>query len=88
MDCRSNCGACCIAPSITEPIPGMPDGKAAGERCIHLTDDNLCALFSDPRRPNACAQFQAEPAFCGDNRAQALEILAELEDITDYPQAQ
>jgi hypothetical protein len=25
--CRPGCGACCIAPSITSPIPGMPDGK-------------------------------------------------------------
>ncbi|MLT17277.1 YkgJ family cysteine cluster protein, partial [Salmonella enterica subsp. enterica] len=22
MDCRSGCGACCIAPSISSPIPG------------------------------------------------------------------
>ncbi|HFY5777145.1 TPA: YkgJ family cysteine cluster protein, partial [Salmonella enterica subsp. enterica serovar Typhimurium] len=27
MDCRSGCGACCIAPSISSPIPGMPYGK-------------------------------------------------------------
>lgn len=27
MDCRPGCGACCIAPSITSPIPGMPHGK-------------------------------------------------------------
>ena len=32
MDCRRNCGACCIAPSITSPIPGMPQGKPAGVR--------------------------------------------------------
>ncbi|MDW3636530.1 YkgJ family cysteine cluster protein, partial [Vibrio sp. Vb0667] len=24
MDCRLGCGACCIAPSISSPIPGMP----------------------------------------------------------------
>ena len=28
--CRPGCGACCIAPSITSPIPGMPDGKPVG----------------------------------------------------------
>ncbi|MGO3397219.1 MAG: YkgJ family cysteine cluster protein, partial [Serratia proteamaculans] len=22
MDCRADCGACCIAPSISSPIPG------------------------------------------------------------------
>ncbi|WP_429347626.1 hypothetical protein [Paraburkholderia sp. Clong3] len=25
--CRPDCGACCIAPSISSPIPGMPNGK-------------------------------------------------------------
>ena len=30
MPCRDGCGACCIAPSITSPIPGMPHGKPAG----------------------------------------------------------
>ncbi|HNV09555.1 MAG TPA: YkgJ family cysteine cluster protein, partial [Dokdonella sp.] len=29
MSCRSGCGACCIAPSISSPIPGMPNGKPA-----------------------------------------------------------
>lgn len=88
MDCRLNCGACCIAPSITSPIPGMPNGKAAGQRCIHLTEDYRCAIFTDPRRPVACAQFQAEEEFCGENRIQALQILAELEIATQTPQAQ
>ena len=32
MECRSSCGACCIAPSINSPIPGMPHGKPAGVR--------------------------------------------------------
>lgn len=27
LPCRPDCGACCTAPSITSPIPGMPDGK-------------------------------------------------------------
>ncbi len=88
MDCRLNCGACCIAPSITSPIPGMPNGKAAGQRCIHLTEDYRCAIFTDPRRPKACAQFQAEEEFCATNRIEALQILAELEVITAMPQAQ
>ncbi|HVK38365.1 MAG TPA: YkgJ family cysteine cluster protein, partial [Candidatus Kapabacteria bacterium] len=37
MTCRDGCGACCIAPSITSPIPGMPDGKPAGVRCVQLS---------------------------------------------------
>jgi Fe-S-cluster containining protein len=48
MDCRMSCGACCIAISISSPIPGMPQGKRAGERCLHLRADNLCGLFGKP----------------------------------------
>ncbi|MCF5019628.1 YkgJ family cysteine cluster protein, partial [Pseudomonas lactis] len=29
MKCREGCGACCIAPSISSPLPGMPQGKPA-----------------------------------------------------------
>ncbi len=43
MDCRSHCGACCTAPLITSPIPGMPDGKPAGLRCVQLVDE-FCAV--------------------------------------------
>ena len=39
MDCRSNCAACCIYPSITSVIPEMPNVKPAGVRCIQLADD-------------------------------------------------
>lgn len=82
MSCRAGCGACCIAPSISSPIPGMPNGKKAGERCIHLTQDYLCGIFNDPRRPKVCADFQADPDCCGENRAQALELLTLLEIST------
>jgi len=82
MDCRLDCGACCIAPSISSPIPGMPDGKPAGVPCIHLTEDLLCDLFNDPRRPVVCKGFQAEPEICGNNRKEALSILSTLENET------
>jgi len=85
MQCREGCGACCIAPSISRPYHGMPHGKAAGERCIHLDASLRCELFGDPRRPRFCTTFAAEPAVCGDNRLQALEILAELEVLTLPP---
>ncbi|MFC0402948.1 YkgJ family cysteine cluster protein [Paraburkholderia rhizosphaerae] len=49
--CRPGCGACCIAPSISSPIPGMPDGKPAGVRCVQLGDDLRCAIFGKPERP-------------------------------------
>ena len=80
--CRPGCGACCIAPSISSPIPGMPEGKPAGVRCVQLDDDNLCRLFGDPRRPAVCARFAFDPALCGEHRAQALERIASLEVAT------
>lgn len=49
MECRSNCAACCIAPSISSPIPGMPEGKPAGIPCIQLTPDLKCKLFGDKK---------------------------------------
>jgi hypothetical protein len=82
MECRSGCGACCIAPAIAQPFHGMPGGKPAGVRCVHLLEDLRCALFGRPERPACCERFQAEPAFCGDNRDDALLILTELEAET------
>lgn len=82
MQCRPSCGACCTAPSITSPIPGMPNGKAAGETCVQLLDDYRCAIFGDPLRPKVCSDFQAEEYTCGNNRAEALHILSNLEDDT------
>ena len=82
MQCRPNCGACCTAPSISSPIPGMPNGKAAGEPCIHLLDDYRCAIFEAPDRPNVCADFKAEEYICGNSRAEAITILSHLEDAT------
>lgn len=82
LDCRAGCGACCIAPSISSPIPGMPAGKPAGVRCAQLTSDNRCAIFGDPRRPAVCASLRPEPEMCGSNRTQALAWLAALETAT------
>ena len=82
MECRRNCGACCIAPAISQPYWGMPEGKPAGVRCVHLTSDFLCGIFDDSRRSWACGGFQAEPWVCGENREEALQILAGLEAQT------
>jgi len=82
MQCRAGCGACCIAPSISSPIPGMPSGKPAGVRCIHLDAAGRCDLYGRPERPAVCEALQAEPATCGDSREQALARLTELELIT------
>ena len=82
MECRAGCGACCIAPSISSSIPGMPQGKRAGERCLHLTDEQRCAIFEHPERPVVCAQFQADVLVCGNSAEQALILLIELEQLT------
>lgn len=82
MACRAGCGACCIAPSISSPIPGMPGGKPAGVRCVQLDEANRCRLFGQPERPPVCEQFSATAAICGDDNAQALYNLQWLERQT------
>ena len=82
MTCRPGCAACCIAPSITSPIPGMPQGKPAGVPCVQLTADLRCAIFGRPGRPACCAGLQASAEMCGDSREQALRWLGELEKAT------
>lgn len=72
-----------MALSISSIIPGMPGGKPAGIRCIHLDDDLRCRLFNDPSRPEVCNLFKPEPEFCGSNRSEALKILAGLSDIPE-----
>lgn len=82
MQCRPRCGACCIAPSISSPIPGMPDGKPAGVRCVQLTEDEACRLFGRPERPAVCRALRPSPSMCGASRAEALAGLTALEDAT------
>ena len=82
MECRVGCGACCIAPSITSFIPGMPFGKAAGERCVQLSADNRCLLFGDPRRPRVCLDLRPSGEMCGETNAAAMVYLTVLEART------
>jgi hypothetical protein len=84
--CRPDCGACCIAPSISSPIPGMPNGKPAGVRCVQLGDDLRCAIFGQPERPACCSGLQPQTDMCGTSRAEALAWLNQLEWQTQ-PQA-
>lgn len=82
MKCREGCGACCIAPSISSPIPGMPLGKPAGQRCVQLSLDNLCGLFGLPERPAVYSAFQADFEVCGDSDQEAVRILGWWEQMT------
>ncbi|HNR87817.1 MAG TPA: YkgJ family cysteine cluster protein [Spirochaetota bacterium] len=79
MNCN-RCGACCIAPSISSAIPGMPGGKPAGVRCIHLTADRTCGIYD--LRPPVCREFTPTMELCGASRDEALANLARLEVLT------
>ncbi len=82
-ECRAGCGACCVAPSITTPIPGMPHGKPAGVRCAQLTADNRCRLFGLPERPSFCVSLKPTEEMCGRDAREAFVRLTRLERSTD-----
>jgi len=82
MTCRPGCGACCIAPSLSSPLPGMPEGKPAGVRCAQLSTGNQCMIYGMPERPAVCASFPVTADHCGSDRDDALARLAELERMT------
>lgn len=82
VDCRAGCGACCIAPSISSPIPTLPGGKPAGVPCPQLDAERRCRLFADPARPAVCTGLQPEVAMCGGSAGEALAYLAWLERVT------
>jgi Fe-S-cluster containining protein len=83
VDCRIGCGACCIALSISTPIPSMPDGKPAGVRCVQLTADNRCTLFGQPNRPAVCVNLRPSIEMCGQSDVEALAWLTWLEQTTN-----
>lgn len=82
MECREKCGACCISPSISSAIPGMPKGKPAGVRCIQLTDQNNCKLFGKLDRPKVCGSLKPSVEMCGSSQSDALKYLDMLEKQT------
>jgi len=82
MECRPGCGACCTAPSISSAIPGMPQGKPAGMRCVQLADDNRCSIFGRPERPAVCSGLKPSEEMCGGSQAHAMRFLAQLEVLT------
>ena len=85
MDCRAGCGACCIAPSISAAIPGMPRGKPAGIPCVQLDDAHRCRLFGRPERPAFCVSLRPMAEMCGARREDALAYLSALEAATAPP---
>ena len=82
MDCRPHCAACCIAPSISSPIPGMPEGKPAGVPCVQLDEQLRCRLFGQPERPAVCSSLRPTAEMCGRSAAAAMAGLLRLERMT------
>ncbi|WP_146210871.1 YkgJ family cysteine cluster protein [Gilliamella apicola] len=82
FQCRKNCGACCIAPSISSAMPGMPNGKPAGVPCYNLDENFQCKLFGQATRPKVCSHLKPCFEMCGTNRNQAFNYLTQLEQLT------
>jgi hypothetical protein len=82
FDCRPHCAACCIAPSITSSLPGMPQGKPAGIPCAQLDEELRCKVFGQPQRPAFCAGLQPSQEMCGASRDEAMLWLSRLEQAT------
>lgn len=82
LSCRSGCGACCIALSISSPLPALPRGKAAGERCPHLDPDNTCSLYGLEERPEVCRNLRPSAEMCGGSFEEAVAYLNRLEELT------
>ena len=80
--CRPSCAACCIAPSITSPLPGMSNGKPAGVPCVQLDEALRCKVFGTSERPAFCGGLQPSAEMCGESREAALVWLAQLERVT------
>ena len=79
MECRAGCGACCIEASIAGPIPGMPEGKPGGVRCVNLDDENRCKIWNSPDYPPVCRNFSPTVEFCGRSDEEAARLLREAE---------
>ena len=82
MNCRPGCAACCIAPSISSALPGLPHGKPAGQPCAHLDEALRCRLFGRPERPSVCASLKPSMDMCGSERSHAMLWLRQLERDT------
>ncbi|MDP3440514.1 MAG: YkgJ family cysteine cluster protein [Azonexus sp.] len=76
MACRPQCGACCIAPSISSL------NKPAGIPCRYLDATFSCQIFDQPERPACCGGLQPGLEMCGESHQYALQWLTRLEALT------
>ena len=82
IDCRPGCGACCVVPGISSPIPGMPGGKPPFTRCAQLSESNRCLLFGSNLRPEVCTRLAPSVEMCGASDGEAFAILRWMEHST------
>lgn len=67
--------------ALKDYCAGMPNGKKADERCIHL-QDSLCSLFGLPTRPQVCSSFQASEDICGSTYEESAKKIQWYERMT------
>jgi Fe-S-cluster containining protein len=79
MECNQ-CGACCIAPSISTVIPGTGRNKPAGIKCVHLSQEMRCMIY--PSRPTVCREYTPTVELCGKSFSEAISRLTRLEILT------
>jgi uncharacterized protein len=60
----------------------MPQGKAAGQRCVQLDADNSCLIFGQPERPAVCVSLKPSTDMCGSSREHAMAWLGLLERLS------
>ncbi len=48
-------------PELVEEIVEQADGPVYFYHCPHLTDDNKCSIYNDPRRPDICKTYPDTP---------------------------
>ena len=83
ITCRPNCGACCIVPSISSAIPGMPVGKSAFTTCVNLDQrTRTCTIWMSTVYPDVCREFTPDDLYCGDSKESAFCLLTEAEQLT------
>lgn len=82
MECRSNCGACCIIPSISTKTRLLPEGKPSFVPCIHLDESLRCKIFFEKERPKVCASLTPTEEMCGTCKDDAMRYLTWLEEET------
>jgi len=83
MRCRANCGACCIAPTITSELPNMQDGKPSGVYCANLNPETFaCNIWEKDNYPDFCRKYKPCEEICGSTKEQALTNIYYLDEVT------